>query len=155
MSVRFGFRNGLTVVAAIGVLAAAGCASQPRPDAEITRARTLIEQAEKAGAQRYAAVELDQARNKLRLANAAADKGKQEEARARANEASADAELAVARTQSGEAQRAAEEVRRSTETLQRESERTPVTAPNATMPPAPPAAPPAPVTPPPQSPNTP
>jgi hypothetical protein len=151
MSVRYGFRNGLTVAAAIGLLAAAGCASQPRPDAEITRARTLIEQAEKAGAQRYAAVELDQARNKLRLANAAADNGKPDEARARANEAAADAELAVARSQSGEAQRAADEVQKSTETLQREAERTPVTPPPATSPPAPPA----PVTPPPQSPNTP
>jgi hypothetical protein len=101
----------------------AGCASTPRPTAEITRARTLIEQAEKAGAQRYAAVELDQARNKLRLAEAAAEDGKQDEARARANEAAADAELAQARTTSGEAEKAAEEVQRGTETLRQESER--------------------------------
>jgi hypothetical protein len=162
MSARYGFRNGLTVAAAVGLLAVAGCASQPRPDAEITRARTLIEQAEKAGAQRYAAVELDQARNKLRLANAAAEDGKQDEARARANEAAADAELAVARSQSGEARRAAEEVEKSNDTLQRETERTPVNAPApAPAPPVPtttlptPPPPPAPVTPPPQSPNTP
>ena len=51
----------------------------PQATGEIARARTLIEQAEKAGAQRYAAVELDQARNKLRLADAAAENGKNEE----------------------------------------------------------------------------
>ena len=120
-------RNGFFVAAAIGLLCA-GCASQAdRPTAEITRARTLIEQAEKAGAQQYAAVELDQARNKLRLADAAAEDGKNDEARARANEAAADAELAQARANSGEAKKAADEVERSTETLQRETDRKPGT----------------------------
>lgn len=144
-------RNGLVIAAVVGLMSV-GCASQPRPDGEISRARTLIEQAEKAGAQRYAAVELDQARNKLRLADAAAEDGKQVEARARANEAAADAELAIARTQSGEAARAAAEVERGTETLQRETDRTAVTPPQYAPAPAP-VAPPAPVTPP--SPNTP
>ena len=116
-------RNGFLLAAAVGVFCV-GCASQAnRPVAEITRARTLIEQAEKAGAQQYAAVELDQARNKLRLANAAVEDGKNAEARARANEAAADAELAQARANSGEAKKAANEVERSTETLQREAVR--------------------------------
>jgi len=129
-------RNGFLIAAAIGLLSA-GCATSPEPTAEITRARTLIEQAEKAGAQRYAAVQVDQARNKLRLAEAAAEKGKNDEARARANEAAADAELAMARTTSGEAEKAAEEVQRSTETLQRETERkqlTPAPAPDSPSP---------------------
>lgn len=115
-------KNGFLIAAAVGLLSV-GCASTPRPTAEITRARTLIEQAEKAGAQRYAAVELDQARNKLRLAEAAANDGKSDEGRARANEAAADAELAMARTNSGEAKKAAEEVQDSTDTLRRETER--------------------------------
>jgi hypothetical protein len=106
----------------VGLLSA-GCATTPQPTAEITRARTLIEQAEKAGAQRYAAVELDQARNKLRLADAAAEHGKKDEARARANEAAADAELAMARTSSGEAKKAADEVEQGTQTLQQETQR--------------------------------
>jgi hypothetical protein len=114
-------RNGWLIAAAISILA--GCATTPRPTAEITRARTLIEQAEKAGAQQYAAVELDQARNKLRLADAASNDGKNDEARARANEAAADAELAMARTNSGEAKKAADEVQDSTDTLRREAER--------------------------------
>jgi tetratricopeptide (TPR) repeat protein len=115
-------RNAWLIAAAIGVLSA-GCATTPRPTAEITRARTLIEQAEKAGAQQYAAVELDQARSKLRLADAANNEGKREEARARANEAASDAELAMARTNSGEAKKAADEVQQSTETLRREAQR--------------------------------
>jgi Domain of unknown function (DUF4398) len=116
-------RNRFLGAAAIGLLAA-GCATQStRPTAEISRARTLIEQAEKAGAQRYAAAELDQARDELRLADAAEEHGKRDEARARANEAAADAELAMARANSGEAQQAAAEVRQSTDTLQREAQR--------------------------------
>jgi len=116
-------RRGFLAAAAIGLLSV-GCATQsPRPTVEITRARTLIQQAEKAGAQQYAAVELDQARDKLRLADAAANDGKHEEARARANEASADAELAMARKNSGEAKKSALEVQEGTDTLRRESER--------------------------------
>jgi tetratricopeptide (TPR) repeat protein len=126
------------IAAAIGIVSA-GCASTPRADPEITRARTLVEQAEKAGAQQYAAVELDQARNKLRLADAANKDGKRDEARARANEAAADAELALARTNSGEAKKAADQVQESTETLRREAQRdeanTSETLPPATNPP--------------------
>jgi lipopolysaccharide export LptBFGC system permease protein LptF len=132
-------RNAFLIAAAIGVLSA-GCATTPRPTAEITRARTLIEQAEKAGAQQYAAVEIDQARNKLRLADAANNDGKNEEARARANEAAADAELAMARTNSGEAKKSADEVQESTETLRHEAERNEANAPQpqTTTPPTPP-----------------
>jgi SpoVK/Ycf46/Vps4 family AAA+-type ATPase len=100
----------------------AGCATR-QPTPEITRAQTLIEQAEKAGAQQYAAAELDSARDKLRLASAAADHGKDDEARARANEAAADAELAQSRAASSTAKKAASEVERSTDTLEREAER--------------------------------
>ncbi len=115
-------RNGFLIAAAVGLLSV-GCASAPRPTAELTRARTLIEQAEKSGAQRYAAVELDSARNKLREADALAKQGENDTARARANEASAAAELAVARTSSGEAQKSAEDVQKSTDALQREATR--------------------------------
>lgn len=124
MSVRtHGARRGALVVLAIGLFSAGCATNSERPTAEITRARTLIDQAEKAGAQRYAALELDQARDKLQQADALAKDGKHQVARDRANEASADAELAMARTNSGEAERAADEVHKSTETLQRETER--------------------------------
>jgi hypothetical protein len=121
-------RNGFLIAAAVSLLSV-GCASGPRPTAELTRARTLIEQAEKSGAQRYAAVELDSARNKLREADALAKQGENDTARARANEASAAAELAAARTSSGEAQKAAEDVQKSTDALQREATRETTTSP--------------------------
>lgn len=131
-------RNGFLVAAAVGLLCAGCATTQPPP--EVTRAQTLIEQAEKAGARQYAADQLDSARDKLRLANAAARDGKEEEARARANEAAADAQLAQSRAQSGVAEKAANEVQRSTEVLQREAERTqglPPAQPVPTTPPTP------------------
>lgn len=127
-------RNGFLIAAAVGIVSA-GCASTPRPDSEITRARTLVEQAEKAGAQQYAAVELDQARNKLRLATAANEDHKYDEARARANEAASDAELALARTNSGEAKKAADQVQESTDTLRQEAQRNEANT-SQTLPPA-------------------
>lgn len=102
----------------------AGCATQSeRPTQEMARAQTLIDQAEKAGAQRYAAVQLQQARQKLDLAKAADQKGRHDDAQQRATEAAADAELAVAMADSGEAQRAATEVQQSVETLRDEAQR--------------------------------
>jgi hypothetical protein len=118
------------------VLLIAGCASKvERPVEEMTRATTLIEQAEKAGAQRHAAAELQQARDKLAQAEKAANDGKGDVALRLAMEATVDAELANARTASGEAQSAAEELHRSTESLRREAERSstsPALPPNGT-----------------------
>jgi hypothetical protein len=116
MSLRYGFLSW-----ALAALLLAGCGSEPqRPTEQLTRAQTLIEQAEKTGAQRYAAAELETARNKLQTANKAADDGKQEQATQLAEEAALDAELAAARAANGEAQEAAKEVGRSTEQLRQE-----------------------------------
>jgi uncharacterized lipoprotein YajG len=112
----------LLAITAIGFMFA-GCASQPPPSQDVTRARTLIEQAEKAGAQRYAAVELESARDKLQQAATAQQDGKQELANERAAEAVADAELANARALSGAARNAAEELQKGNETLRQETER--------------------------------
>jgi len=102
----------------------AGCATQSeRPTEEMTRAQTLIDQAEKAGAQRYAAAQLEQARAKLDEAKTADRNGRHDEAQQRAAEAAADAGLAVALADSGEAQRAATEVQQSVETLRSEAQR--------------------------------
>lgn len=133
----------LMMALAIGALVA-GCAGNvERPTAELTRARTLVDQAEQAGAQRYAAAELEQARDKLRQADAMAEEGEAEEARQLAVEAALDAELATARTTSSEAQRAAREIERSVEVLRQEAGRTvpaaspgsDVTRPSGTLPP--------------------
>ena len=116
--------HGATILVACSMSALAGCAGEAkRPDAEIARANTLIEQAEKAGAQRYAAAELQAARDKLQQVDAAVKDGKGDRALHLAQQASADAELANARAASGEAKRAAGEVEKGTETLRQEADR--------------------------------
>ena len=103
---------------------AAGCAGKPeRPTAEMTRAQTLIEQAEQQGAQQFAGADLEQAREKLRRADDAADDGDTEVARRLAMEATLDAELANVKTNSGKAQKAAAELDQSVESLRREAAR--------------------------------
>ena len=117
MSARNGFVS--TVLLA---LAAAGCASAPQqPTAQVTRAQTLIEQAEKSGAQEYAAADLDKARDELRAANDAAEKGKEAIANQYAAQAAVDAELASARASAAQARKAEEEVNESTNTLRGEA----------------------------------
>ena len=116
--------HGAIVIAACSTILFAGCASEAqRPTAEIARANTLIEQAERAGAQRYAAAELQSARDKLQQVEAAVKDGKGDRALYLAQQASADAELAAARASKGEAERAAGEVEKGTETLRQEAER--------------------------------
>ena len=116
--------HGGMIITVCSLLVLAGCAGEAkRPDAEIARANTLIEQAGKAGAQRYAAADLQSARDKLQQVEAAVKNGKGEYALHLAQQASVDAELAAARAATGEAQRAAEEVERGTSTLQQEADR--------------------------------
>jgi hypothetical protein len=101
-----------------------GCASAPPATQDIARARTLIDQAAQRNAQRYAAADLNAAREKLRLAVAADQRGRNERAADLAEAAAADAQLALARVESAEAKRAAEEIQRSVEALRRETRRT-------------------------------
>ncbi|HKZ73344.1 MAG TPA: DUF4398 domain-containing protein [Steroidobacteraceae bacterium] len=115
-------RNAAMAAAAVAV-AGIGCASnEPRPTEDLTRARVLIEQAGKAGAQQYASAELQSARDKLRRADTVVEDDTAE-ARRLAVEASLDAELAAAKTRSGKAKTAAEEVAASVATLREEAAR--------------------------------
>ncbi|HEY4340694.1 MAG TPA: DUF4398 domain-containing protein [Steroidobacteraceae bacterium] len=103
---------------------AAGCATEgPPPSEEVTRARTVIEQADKGGAQRSAAADLQRAHDELSNAEKANGEGKYDEARRYAQSAEADADVATARAADAEAQRAAHEVVQGNETLRRESAR--------------------------------
>ena len=103
---------------------AGGCATQgPQPTEEMTRARTLIEQADRSGAQRYAAADLQKAHDELNNADRANADKKYDDARRYAESAAADADVATARAAAGEAQRAAHEVAQSNETLRQESAR--------------------------------
>jgi septal ring factor EnvC (AmiA/AmiB activator) len=105
------------------VVILAGCASQPPPLAELSRARTLIEKADSAGVQLYAAADLEQARGKLRDAEKALAEEENEVARMRANEAAADAELADIRANGRAAQRAVQEMSNNLEALRQEAAR--------------------------------
>jgi hypothetical protein len=103
---------------------AGGCATQgPQPTEEMTRARTLIEQADRSGAQRFAAADLQKAHDELSNADRANADKKYDDARRYAESAAADADVAAARAAAGEAQRAAREVAQSNETLRQESAR--------------------------------
>lgn len=102
----------------------ASCASSPeRPTAELTRARTLIEQAERNQAQQFAAVDLNRARDKLRLSDTAMNSDNAEVARRLATEAALDAELAMARSSTAQAENSAAEIGASVEALRSEAGR--------------------------------
>ena len=117
-------RTELISAAAIACGLAAGCATEgPPPSEEVTRARTVIEQADRAGAQRYAAADLQRAHDQLSNAEKANGEGKYDEARRYAESAEADADVATARASDGEAQRAAHEVGQGNDTLRQESAR--------------------------------
>jgi hypothetical protein len=123
-----------TAVIPIAVLLcglAGGCATEsPPPTEEVTRARTVIEDADKAGAQRYAAADLQRAHDELSDAEKANANGQYSEARRYAESAEVDADVATARASDGAAERAATEVAQGNETLREESGRSaPTTTP--------------------------
>jgi hypothetical protein len=116
----------LTTLAVAAVLcgSAGGCATHgPQPTEELTKARTLVQEAEKAQAQRYAAPDLQRARDELSSAELANTKGDYDVARSYAESAAADADVASARASAGESLRAAHEAEEGNRVLQRETER--------------------------------
>lgn len=103
-------------------LVLAACAAAPeRPEAEFSRAQTLIQAAEQQGAQEFAGAELERARGKLGQAEIVADKGDGKQATRLAQQAAVDAELAAAKAAAAKAGKAADELDRSIETLREES----------------------------------
>jgi hypothetical protein len=118
-------RNAAVAFSALFALGFAACAgNEARPTADLIRARTLIDQARQSGAYQFAAGDLQNARDKLHQAEAAADKRNNAVARRLAVEASLDAELAAAKTRSAKAEGAAEQVQASVKTLREEAART-------------------------------
>ena len=114
-------RARVLALSALAMLTAAtvgGCASEPKPTAELVRASTLVSEAEKSEAQHFAAADLQRARDELSNAQTAESAGKNDSARRYAERAAADADLASARAASGKAQQSAEQVRHSLDTLQ-------------------------------------
>jgi hypothetical protein len=112
----------LVVLAASAV---SGCASEPKPTADLVRASTLVSEAEKSEAQHYAAADLQRARDELSNAQTADSSGKYADARRLAERAAADADLASARAASGKSQQSAEQVRHSLDTLKQQLQQSP------------------------------
>ena len=115
----------LSTTGALLCAVAVGCASEGvKPSDELTKAHTVVEQADKGGnAQRYAAADLQRAHDELSDADRYDAQKKYDEARYFAQRAEVDADVAVARGNSGEAQKAAADVAQSNNTLQQETER--------------------------------
>ena len=114
----------LHLISILAIVCAAGCATQgPQPTEEMTRAKALIEQADRSGAQRYAAADLQRAHDELSNADHAIGEKKYDEARRYAESAAVDANVASARAAAGEAQRAADEVAKGNEALRQETDR--------------------------------
>src|SRR6185437_4930390 len=103
----------MTAAALLAASALGGCASQPKPTAQLVRASTLVSEAEKNEAQHFAAADLQRARDELSNAQTAESAEKYDSARREAERAAADADLASARAASGKAHQSAEQVRHS------------------------------------------
>jgi len=97
--------------------ALASCAAGPPPSEELTRARALVDQADKGLAGRYAAADLQRAHDELSAADAANRNSQYDVARRAAEAASVDADLATARASEAQALAALDEVKRSNEAL--------------------------------------
>jgi hypothetical protein len=114
----------LLPLSAFALALAAGCATEgPPPQAELTRAQTLVDQADKGPAQHYAAADLQRAHEELTAANSAQSARHYDVARSYAESAAVDADLAAARGHAGEAQKAAREVSSGNEQLRNEADR--------------------------------
>jgi Domain of unknown function (DUF4398) len=83
------------LIPVVGLVCIGGCATQgPQPTDEMTRAKALIEQADKSGAQRYAAADLQRAHDEFGNAERANGEKKYNDARRYAESAAANADVA-------------------------------------------------------------
>jgi len=103
-------------------LSAAGCASGPKPTAELAQAHSLVDQAEQSGAPQLASTDLASARSNLQQADLDATKQPERSLR-EAQDATADARVALARTNAAKAQQALHDANAGIETLRHEAGR--------------------------------
>lgn len=112
----------LSMIACI-VLVIGACATTNVPAPDTSEAEAMIKQAEEAGAQEYAPVELRNAREKVEQAKAYVEQEKNAEALRMTQQASVDAELALIKARSAKAQEAVKQLQETIETLREEIER--------------------------------
>jgi hypothetical protein len=110
-------------VAAALCLGLTACALTPPPTEQVAVARASLSQAQTAGANELAPLELTSARTKLEQAEAAMVRRDFERARQLAEEADVDARLALIKSESTRQQRAVAELRQSIDVLQQELQR--------------------------------
>lgn len=111
----------LVGAAALGMLAGCGGVSEMARQ-QVAQSETVVRQSEATVANSEAgAIELQRAKNNLRMAREALDDDKGERAQRLANQAQLDAELAVAKAQSARARQAAAELQASIQTLREEA----------------------------------
>jgi hypothetical protein len=99
------------------------CASSNVPAPNTSNAESMIGQAEEAGAQEYAPLQLRNARKKIEQAKALVRDERFEEATRLTEEASIDAELATITSRSQKAQEAVKQLQETIDTLRNEIER--------------------------------
>lgn len=116
----------LSSALAFGLVLLSACAATPvaEPTAALEGARVAIAEAEQSDGRQHAGGELDQAKQKLVMAERAVEQEEMVEAERLANEAAVAAELAAARTESAKAAEINREMGRGAEALTEEMRRT-------------------------------
>ncbi|WP_404367392.1 DUF4398 domain-containing protein [Marinobacter sp.] len=110
---------------AVAIVFLSACASAPMaPTTELTAARDAIASAEQAGARQHAGAELDEAQQKLAMAEESVSNEQMVEAERLAQESAIVARLASARTESAKAAEINRQLGRSAEALTEEMQRT-------------------------------
>ncbi len=118
-------RLSLGVGVAVLMLLSAGCAvTQPAPTASLSAAQQAITSAERSDAQKYAGAELNDARQRLQMAERAVRSENMREAELLADEARVAAELASAATETSKAIESNQELSRGVQALVDEMRRT-------------------------------
>lgn len=125
MTTRLGQRLRVTAGLAAAVVLLGACATTPPspPTAALNAAREAISSAEQSDARQYASAELDEANQKLLLADRAVSNASMGEAERFAQQSKVAAELASARTESAKAEEINREMRRSADALNEEMQR--------------------------------
>lgn len=113
-------RIGLSVAVAIFM---AGCASTPAPTEQMAVSREAVSNANSAGANEFAPVQLNSAKEKMDAAERAMVEKDYVHARQLAEQAEADAQLAATMARSAKAKKAAEELQEGSRILRQEIER--------------------------------
>ncbi len=116
---------------AVGLIAASVCyagfatplAASSDPAPSIAVARAAVDEAQRSGAVKYAPVELNNARNKLNMAEEAARKRDKKQAVRLADEAAIDAKLAQTTAEAGKTEEAARAVEAGNAALEQEVNR--------------------------------